>query len=560
MARTKVKGSFGLYNPASVNVKDYGAKGDGSTDDSAAIQAAIDAAGAGLVLFPPGDYCIKSNLILRGCIKGVPGATIIRIAADFSHAVAGSPFSYTAIWNAACNESGYVEANADYIGIEGIKFIRDATSTAILDIFSLANVKGGYLRDCVLTHDMVNSKHTLSNLNLHACVKNFEVANNRMYNLTTAVSGGHIWVRNINYNYADKDATENIVIRDNYFEKDSGDESLAIFGSKHIVRNVDVARNVFKASGTAQGTLIAVFPLSDSGANANVAVANVTIRDNRITTTSTTGNVIRTSEGTDSGFLCDNIEIANNKIKAQVDATGSSYLIRNVFGTNVRAIGNIAELTNAVNYSYGIHACQIAHSNVIVGNGFDNGAISSCDDVRSNTVKTLAGIGIRSCKEVHFNYVEGRTCFQVFATIDSRVSNNTFKTLASITDSINCVHVSSTGNGSLWFTHNTMDVGHANHRSILLQGTGYKEVRFNRHIGTGKVGSGAANRVGGNQWLSAYNDEGHTSAFTGELMSGAFIPDGHFLRKIDAVPSGGKIHIGWIKVSGAWQAVYGTDT
>jgi hypothetical protein len=47
------------------NVKDYGAQGNGSTDDTAACQAAIDAAvaaGGGAVFFPPGNYIINGGL------------------------------------------------------------------------------------------------------------------------------------------------------------------------------------------------------------------------------------------------------------------------------------------------------------------------------------------------------------------------------------------------------------------------------------------------------------------------------------------------------------------
>jgi hypothetical protein len=60
---------FNTTNLASfdINVRDFGAQGDGATDDTAAIQRAIDAAaekGGGGVWFPPGNYAV-STLRLR---------------------------------------------------------------------------------------------------------------------------------------------------------------------------------------------------------------------------------------------------------------------------------------------------------------------------------------------------------------------------------------------------------------------------------------------------------------------------------------------------------------
>ena len=61
MALTKV--SFSMIEGAQYNVLDYGAVGDGVTDDGPAIQAAVDAAfaaGGGTVYAPAGTYLLAS--------------------------------------------------------------------------------------------------------------------------------------------------------------------------------------------------------------------------------------------------------------------------------------------------------------------------------------------------------------------------------------------------------------------------------------------------------------------------------------------------------------------
>jgi len=57
------------------NVKAYGALGDGTTDDTTAINAAISAAntGTGIVFFPPGTYKITSALTFSSTAAGVQG-------------------------------------------------------------------------------------------------------------------------------------------------------------------------------------------------------------------------------------------------------------------------------------------------------------------------------------------------------------------------------------------------------------------------------------------------------------------------------------------------------
>lgn len=56
------------------NVKDYGATGDGTTNDTLAIQTAIDAAGSGIVFFPQGTYIVTDELKVKSINSRLCGA------------------------------------------------------------------------------------------------------------------------------------------------------------------------------------------------------------------------------------------------------------------------------------------------------------------------------------------------------------------------------------------------------------------------------------------------------------------------------------------------------
>jgi len=78
-----------------INVLDYGATGNGSTDDTTAIQTAIDAvpSSGGTVVFPAGTYKISSALVARSNIvlAGVSdGASVISQSSTTNNGLTGS--------------------------------------------------------------------------------------------------------------------------------------------------------------------------------------------------------------------------------------------------------------------------------------------------------------------------------------------------------------------------------------------------------------------------------------------------------------------------------------
>lgn len=108
-----------------ISVKDEGAKGDGTTDDSPAFQSAINklqAAGGGKLFIPKGTYRLTKTLNMQATSSGwhnlvVMGDGVGTTVLDFSTAVAGSDGIGIFGWGGRLRLSSFTLKNAPLVGI-----------------------------------------------------------------------------------------------------------------------------------------------------------------------------------------------------------------------------------------------------------------------------------------------------------------------------------------------------------------------------------------------------------------------------------------------------------
>jgi polygalacturonase len=137
MSITKV--TYAMIEGAVANVMDFGATGDGSTNDTVAIQAAIDslAATGGTVFFPTGEYLIARNIgtndrwgikILNSNISLVGtgnGTKMRRFNTDISTYALAYPLVFVG------TPDSNVAAATENVTIEGIQFIGQDTQHSV---------------------------------------------------------------------------------------------------------------------------------------------------------------------------------------------------------------------------------------------------------------------------------------------------------------------------------------------------------------------------------------------------------------------------------------------
>ena len=101
------------------SVKDFGAVGDGVTDDTVAIQTAIDS-GKGPIYVPPGIYCVTSEIVLKDGVTLYGAQSFWKRRVDYAYS--GSVHSVIKYTGAGGANSCVVRVSAMAVGTEGGDF------------------------------------------------------------------------------------------------------------------------------------------------------------------------------------------------------------------------------------------------------------------------------------------------------------------------------------------------------------------------------------------------------------------------------------------------------
>lgn len=133
-----------------VSVKDFGATGDGTTDDTAAFQAAADANEGAEIYIPPGTYLVGNIGWLNFAGQRWRGASKYQTILKAEAGLTGAIFSNT--------DSG--TASSAYVAVESIRFDLNGEDCVAID---LSSVNNSAVRDCYFVGGMGFASPTTAN-------------------------------------------------------------------------------------------------------------------------------------------------------------------------------------------------------------------------------------------------------------------------------------------------------------------------------------------------------------------------------------------------------------
>ena len=361
MSLTKV--SYSMITGAEVNVLDYGAKGDGITDDTSAIQAAIDDAVNNTLYFPAGTYYYTSLLTISNpmTITGdgygsqlkpnTPSGNNIRInasnvlvekirmegtspggfAVGYSGAVTNVTFQNCffkdidqVIWIWTANDVTVQNCVFDTTGYGVIQQINYVSSFVLVDSNIAKNMKADFVEaNCAAAAP--SESWTISN-NIYEGAKDFPLS---------ATEQRFVGITSV----------KNVTITGNHVQKSNGD---APFHLEDIAGNTIIANNIIDNCLCSGGNDGYIYLLNS---------AESVVIEGNIFFPPQAGLPKAYVIGTSSGAYINDIQFIGNRVVGN-GATGNFGGLSYMFQTGLlNCVGNIFEyLTEGITFTAGNNA------------------------------------------------------------------------------------------------------------------------------------------------------------------------------------------------------------
>lgn len=458
------------------NIRDYGAKGDGSTNDGPAFQAALDAAvsaGGGTVFCPAGTYAIASNVKILGSnitIKSDPKATFLRTSNSIAFLQNG--------------KTDGTDANGGYTGngnlvVDGGTWNMNATVyTTNQGCFGFGHADGITVRNVI-----IKDVPMLHAIEFNAC-KNVLVENCRFLGYRWDGTGGFAFEEAIQidlaksgaFNIAPYDLTgcQDVRIVNNYFGASGTAGTQAwpcAFGSHLSVIGRPHKRILFQGNTVEGATFMGVrgYNWDNVQINANKFITcESAVKLCNVNTTETANSVDDNGNVTTAAQHLYNFQVTNNLMKnlggTTVDGTNAGHGVYIIgYGTDRRLKGvtvsgnQLDTQTVKVTNTAGMYVGGIDNLN------FTGNALIST----SGRGVTVNSVNQGSITGNVLNDVPSGDGFKVDSSSDLTVSGNILRDIWNWgMNFTSCVNLTITGNTVRWWGK----VGTSGWAAVLLQG------------------------------------------------------------------------------------------
>lgn len=355
-----------------INVTQYGAKGDGITDDSVAINKALANSDMS-IFFEDGIYLCKSSLFSWAgeSLIGSGNATI-----RFEDRVNMSKYA----------TGGLLTLNGGQILLQNLKFEYIADNDTAFNNHTVGSDPAAGNQG-VLVKIRSCSRAIIDNCEFYACgeqhpsvclmwlkaensdIDNVEIANSYFSCMNSNLVGGNLWIQGID---EVGKTVKNMWIHNNEFVKNGNDEILSIVcesNKENAMENILIENNVFSFvdAGVRNDVFITLGMAGSNNEFHNIKFQNNTINlDGKMNTIISSINASYPEKG-------DKVIIANNKIAGTVDTDIICYKIKNA---DIEVFGNYYDIKAPYK-----HVIYTAHDGLGVLNYYNEEVNIECNKV-----------------------------------------------------------------------------------------------------------------------------------------------------------------------------------